>query len=46
MLKEVEGEGMPWPNSAERGNLYIRFKIEFPRQLSEEARLELRKVMG
>jgi DnaJ-class molecular chaperone len=38
--KEVEGEGMP-NNQGCKGNLYIKFDIEFPVQFSTEARASI-----
>lgn len=34
-LKEVEGEGMPISGSKNKGNLYIKFNISFPKSLKE-----------
>jgi DnaJ-class molecular chaperone len=44
----VKGEGMPilWNQKAPSfGNLYIRFDIIFPKQLSEDVKGKLRKLL-
>lgn len=44
-VKKVEGEGMH-KKSGGRGDLYITFKIQFPKQLDEQQRKALKQVFG
>jgi DnaJ family protein B protein 4 len=45
-VKVVDGEGMPLSKSpSRRGDLRIRFKIEFPRSLSRDAKTQLRTLL-
>lgn len=55
-VKFVKGEGMPIYNNKEftaegynkpnqRGDLYIKFDIVFPKQLSEDQKEELRRIL-
>ena len=45
VLKEVEKEGMPVVDEKRKGNLFIKFNIVFPKQLSEEAKSELKELL-
>eukprot|EP01016_Furgasonia_blochmanni_P034292 TRINITY_DN3679_c0_g1_i3.p2 TRINITY_DN3679_c0_g1~~TRINITY_DN3679_c0_g1_i3.p2 ORF type:complete len:214 (-),score=49.83 TRINITY_DN3679_c0_g1_i3:938-1579(-) len=56
-LKLVKGEGMPLLNNAnhavtnlnkplQKGDLYIKFEIQFPTNLNEEKRDELRRILA
>lgn len=45
-VKKVEGEGMPRSGGRGSGDLYITFKIEFPRHLDEAQRKALRQVLS
>lgn len=41
-IRGVLGEGMPIPNSQEKGNLYILFDVEFPpNHFTDEASLKV-----
>jgi DnaJ-class molecular chaperone len=42
----VIGEGMPIFNTNQKGNLYIKFNIIFPRALAEIKKAELRKLLA
>jgi len=44
--KVIKGQGMPDPkNNGIRGDLLVRFLIEFPRELSEERRKEAASIL-
>jgi DnaJ-class molecular chaperone len=51
---KVEGEGMPilaaegddLLEPAKRGDLYVRFNIEFPRKLNEDQRQRLEAILS
>lgn len=45
-VKKVEGEGMPRRTGQGRGDLYVTFKIQFPKQLDDSQRRTLRQVLG
>ncbi len=54
MLKEVKGEGMPvydanplvaLSKANKRGNLYVRFDIEFPKYIPEGKKELLRDIL-
>jgi DnaJ family protein A protein 2 len=47
-LWAVNREGMPLPKTGgvERGNLIIKFKVQFPKSLSEVETAGLRKILG
>lgn len=46
-VKKIEGEGMPLlaELDGKKGDLYITFKIEFPKSLSTLQREELKRVL-
>jgi len=45
--KVVPGEGMPLSKKpAQRGDLILRFTIAFPEYLSEDKKLQLRKLLA
>lgn len=45
-IKQIDGGGMPKLKSPyEKGNLYIKFEIEFPKELNESARKALASVL-
>lgn len=45
--KVVPNEGMPLSKKPEqRGNLIIRFSVTFPEYLSEDKKLQLRKLLS
>lgn len=37
-IKIIKGEGMPIYQESSKGDLYIRLKVEFPKQLTDEQR--------
>jgi DnaJ-class molecular chaperone len=45
-VKKVDDEGMPRSEGHGRGDLYITFKINFPKQLDDHQRRTLRQVLG
>eukprot|EP00474_Spongospora_subterranea_P008514 CRZ08972.1 hypothetical protein [Spongospora subterranea] len=44
-VKYIKGEGMPISRSPEKGDLKVEFDIKFPRDLSENAKMQLRNVL-
>lgn len=44
-VKKVEGEGIPRATGNGKGDLYVSFKIEFPRHLDDSQRRTLRQVL-
>jgi DnaJ family protein A protein 2 len=47
-MYEVHREGMPVPKTGgvERGNLYIKFKVQYPQSIGEGDIATLRKILG
>jgi len=46
-IKTIPGEGMPlYGNRTIHGNLFIKFRVQFPEYLSEEQRALLDRVLG
>lgn len=46
-IKTIPGEGMPlYGNRTLHGNLFIKFRVQFPEYLSEEQRTLLDRVLG
>lgn len=41
----VAGEGMPKPGAGRKGDMVIRFNIDFPQKLSEKKKKNLRKIL-
>jgi DnaJ-class molecular chaperone len=46
MLHEVAAEGLINEKSGKRGNLYMKFNIRFPTELSETTKKELRTLLA
>eukprot|EP00755_Sulcionema_specki_P010886 Sspe_Gene.47627::Locus_24394_Transcript_1_1_Confidence_1.000_Length_1857::g.47627::m.47627 len=46
MLWQVDNEGMPRHNSAERGHLVLKFAVSFPERVSDEVASKLCDLLG
>ncbi|MED6143172.1 hypothetical protein PIB30_003876 [Stylosanthes scabra] len=45
-VKVIEGQGMPIPkNEGKRGDLYVKFLVDFPKELSDEQRQEAFSIL-
>lgn len=43
--KTIPGQGMTLPKEEQRGNLNIKFSVQFPQQLTEEQRLKCFNIL-
>ena len=43
-LVRLKGEGVPYPNSSQKGNLYVIYKIQVPEKVSSKAKKLLEEL--
>lgn len=44
LIKKVSNEGLPYPDQPRKGNLYLKFKIQFPTKLTKSQQKQLAQI--
>lgn len=45
-VRKIKGEGMPIQDSSKKGDLLVKFSIEFPKSLDDEQKEEVKKLFA